>query len=94
MEVLSDAHREIILLRKFQELSFREIAARLGQVRGRLPHAARARAQRTDPAPCRANDDVTMTAELQSLIERYIEEHVLHGRTLDAAALCATAAPS
>ena len=24
MEVLSDAHREIILLRKFQELSFRE----------------------------------------------------------------------
>ena len=29
MEGLSDAHREIILLRKFQELSFREIAARL-----------------------------------------------------------------
>lgn len=32
---------------------------------------------------------MTVTAELQSLIERYIEEHVLHGRTLDAAALCA-----
>ena len=29
MEGLSDAHREIILLRKFQELPFREIAARL-----------------------------------------------------------------
>ena len=29
MADLSDAHREIILLRKFQELSFREIAARL-----------------------------------------------------------------
>ena len=29
MAGLSDAHREIILLRKFQELSFREIAARL-----------------------------------------------------------------
>jgi serine/threonine protein kinase len=29
-----------------------------------------------------------VTADLQSLIERYIEEHVLHGRTLDAAALC------
>ena len=28
---LSDAHREIILLRKFQELPFREIAARLGK---------------------------------------------------------------
>ena len=31
MEGLSDAHREIILLRKFQELPFREIAARLGK---------------------------------------------------------------
>ena len=31
---------------------------------------------------------MTVTAELQSLIERYVEEHVLHGRTLDAAALC------
>jgi hypothetical protein len=31
---------------------------------------------------------VTVTAELQSLLERYVEEHVLHGRTLDAAALC------
>ena len=31
MEGLSDAHREIILLRKFQELSFREIAAQLGK---------------------------------------------------------------
>ena len=31
MEGLSDAHREIILLRKFQELSFREIAGRLGK---------------------------------------------------------------
>jgi RNA polymerase sigma-70 factor (ECF subfamily) len=29
MEGLSDAHREIILLRKFQDLPFREIAARL-----------------------------------------------------------------
>jgi RNA polymerase sigma-70 factor, ECF subfamily len=29
MESLSDAHREIILLRKFQGLSFKEIAARL-----------------------------------------------------------------
>ncbi len=31
MEGLSDAHREIILLRKFHELSFREIAGRLGK---------------------------------------------------------------
>ena len=31
---------------------------------------------------------MTVTAELQSLLERYVEEHVLHGRTLDAAALC------
>jgi RNA polymerase sigma-70 factor (ECF subfamily) len=31
MDGLTDAHREIILLRKFQELSFREIAARLGK---------------------------------------------------------------
>jgi hypothetical protein len=31
---------------------------------------------------------VTVSAELQALLERYIEEHVLHGRTLDAAALC------
>ena len=31
MEGLSDAHREIILLRKFQELPFRDIAARLGK---------------------------------------------------------------
>ena len=31
MEALSDAHREIILLRKFQELPFRDIAARLGK---------------------------------------------------------------
>jgi RNA polymerase sigma-70 factor (ECF subfamily) len=31
MESLSDAHREIILLRKFQELSFRDIAVRLGK---------------------------------------------------------------
>ena len=31
---------------------------------------------------------MAVTAELQSLIERYVEEHVLHGRTLDAAALC------
>ena len=31
MEGLSDAHREIILLRKFQDLPFREIAARLGK---------------------------------------------------------------
>ena len=31
MEGLSDAHREIILLRKFQELPFREIAGRLGK---------------------------------------------------------------
>ena len=53
MEGLSDAHREIILLRKFQELSFREIAGAPGQVRGRLPHAARPRAERTDPAACR-----------------------------------------
>jgi serine/threonine-protein kinase len=29
-----------------------------------------------------------VSAELQSLLERYVEEHVLHGRTLDAAALC------
>ena len=29
LESLSDAHREIILLRAFQELSFREVAARL-----------------------------------------------------------------
>ncbi len=29
-----------------------------------------------------------VTSELQSLLERYVEEHVLHGRTLDAAALC------
>jgi hypothetical protein len=35
-----------------------------------------------------ASDDVTIPAELQSLLERYVEEHVLHGRTLDAAALC------
>ena len=88
MEGLSDAHREIILLRKFQELLVPRDRRPPGQVRGRLPHAARARAQRTDPAPCRTNDVVTVTAELQSLIERYIEEHVLHGRTLDAAALC------
>jgi RNA polymerase sigma-70 factor (ECF subfamily) len=31
MESLNDAHREIILLRKFEELSFPEIAARLGK---------------------------------------------------------------
>ena len=31
MEGLSDAHREIILLRKFHELPFREIAVRLGK---------------------------------------------------------------
>ncbi|HSC27100.1 MAG TPA: sigma-70 family RNA polymerase sigma factor [Vicinamibacterales bacterium] len=31
IESLSDAHREIILLRKFEELSFPEIAARLGK---------------------------------------------------------------
>jgi RNA polymerase sigma-70 factor, ECF subfamily len=31
MDDLSDAHREIILLRKFQELPFRDIAARLGK---------------------------------------------------------------
>ena len=31
MAALSDAHREIILLRKFQELPFRDIAARLGK---------------------------------------------------------------
>jgi RNA polymerase sigma-70 factor (ECF subfamily) len=31
MEGLSDAHREIILLRKFQDLPFRDIAARLGK---------------------------------------------------------------
>ena len=31
MECLSDAHREIILLRKLQELSVRGIAARLGR---------------------------------------------------------------
>jgi RNA polymerase sigma-70 factor, ECF subfamily len=31
MEGLSEAHREIILLRKFQELPFRDIAARLGK---------------------------------------------------------------
>ena len=31
IEGLSDAHREIILLRKFQELPFREIATRLGK---------------------------------------------------------------
>jgi RNA polymerase sigma-70 factor (ECF subfamily) len=31
MDGLSEAHREIILLRKFQELSFREIAAVLGK---------------------------------------------------------------
>ena len=31
MEGLSDAHREIVLLRKFQDLPFREIAARLGK---------------------------------------------------------------
>jgi RNA polymerase sigma-70 factor (ECF subfamily) len=31
MEGLSDAHREIILLRKFQELPFREIAVRTGK---------------------------------------------------------------
>jgi RNA polymerase sigma-70 factor (ECF subfamily) len=31
METLSDAHREIILLRKFEELSFAEIARRLGR---------------------------------------------------------------
>ena len=28
---LSDAHRQIILLRKFEELSFAEIASRLGK---------------------------------------------------------------
>jgi len=31
IENLSDAHRDVILLRKFEELSFREIAARLGK---------------------------------------------------------------
>ena len=31
LESLSDAHREIILLRAFQELSFREIGARLNK---------------------------------------------------------------
>ena len=31
LDSLSDAHREIILLRKFEELSFREIAQRLGK---------------------------------------------------------------
>lgn len=31
MDSLSDAHREIILLRKFEELSFSEIARRLGK---------------------------------------------------------------
>jgi RNA polymerase sigma-70 factor (ECF subfamily) len=31
MDTLSDAHREIILLRKFEELSFGEIARRLGK---------------------------------------------------------------
>ena len=31
MDTLSDAHREIILLRKFEELSFAEIARRLGR---------------------------------------------------------------
>jgi RNA polymerase sigma-70 factor, ECF subfamily len=31
METLSDAHREIILLRKFEDLSFPEIAVRLGK---------------------------------------------------------------
>lgn len=31
MDTLSDAHREIILLRKFEELSFPDIARRLGK---------------------------------------------------------------
>lgn len=31
MEGLTDTHREIILLRKFQELSYRDIAVRLGK---------------------------------------------------------------
>jgi RNA polymerase sigma-70 factor, ECF subfamily len=31
METLSDAHREVILLRKFEDLSFPEIATRLGK---------------------------------------------------------------
>jgi RNA polymerase sigma-70 factor, ECF subfamily len=31
IEALSDAHREVILLRKFEDLSFAEIARRLGK---------------------------------------------------------------
>ena len=31
LEAISDAHREIILLRKFEDLPFRDIAARLGK---------------------------------------------------------------
>ena len=31
LDSLSDAHRQIILLRKFEELSFREISDRLGK---------------------------------------------------------------
>ena len=31
LETLSEAHREVILLRQFEELSFPEIAARLGK---------------------------------------------------------------
>ena len=43
LESLSPAHREVILLRKFEELSFAEIAATARQERRRLPHAAGAR---------------------------------------------------
>ena len=36
-----EAHREVIVLRKFEELSFAEIGGAHGPQRGRVPHAAR-----------------------------------------------------
>ena len=89
LDSLSDAHRQIILLRKFEELSFKRDRAPAGKVRGRLPHAAGARDDRPDAEARRAERHMSdLARELEPLFARFVEEHVLHGRVLAAADLC------
>ena len=89
LAVLSDAHRQVILLRTFEELSFGEI----GKILGKSEDASRmlfARAMTAlTLALSKTPTPMTTSADLEDRLARFVEHHVVHGRRLPLDELCA-----
>ena len=86
LEALDPDHREVIVLRKLEELSFKEVAARMG----RSEDACRMLLARAMVALTLAAEGHAMSDGAEALFARWVEHHVAPtARRSIPAALCA-----